>query len=245
MEFEPGQLALTWAAALLASLLRSFTGFGFALAAVPTFALFLNPVDAVVLGASLSLALGLMNVRSYWGIVRARQLVPLVSMSFLGTFMGTVLLVGMSVDVFKLCLGVAVLAACVGLSVQSPVQFSGRPGLGWVAGLISGLMNGAMAIPGPPIIVYVLMSDPEPRSSRALMMSFFTISAAMALGMYALNHLLNPGLLVYFLLSLPLLLLGDRLGNLLFHRYGTHTYRRIAIAVLFVIGLLMLLQGLM
>ena len=45
-----------------AAVLRSFTGFGFALAAVPVYSLFLPPTQAVVLSASLALAIGIQTL---------------------------------------------------------------------------------------------------------------------------------------------------------------------------------------
>jgi uncharacterized membrane protein YfcA len=66
-----GLLALMqiWAVVIFASILRSFTGFGFALTAVPVFSLFLSPTDSVVLSAALTLSSNLLGVRTYWGIV--------------------------------------------------------------------------------------------------------------------------------------------------------------------------------
>ena len=50
----PLQLAAVVGTAFLAALLRAFTGFGFAMIAVPVFSLLLLPVEAVVLAASLT-----------------------------------------------------------------------------------------------------------------------------------------------------------------------------------------------
>ena len=239
------QLALIWVAVLFASILRAFTGFGFALAAVPAFSLFLPPVDAVVLSAALALALGLFSLRSYWGVIHPRHLTPLVAMSIVGTLVGAALLTGISVALFQLCVGLSVLAACLGLGLVRNAGVAPHPLLGWGAGLVSGLMNGVMAIPGPPIIVYVLLTESEPRRSRALMMAFFTLSALLALLSYAVNGLLGPHLLVYVLLALPVLYIGDRLGDRFFHRFGDDLYRRVALVALFALGVVILSRALL
>jgi uncharacterized membrane protein YfcA len=239
------QLALIWAAVLFASILRAFTGFGFALAAVPVFSLFLPPVDAVVLSAALALALGVFSLRSYWGVIGLRQLAPLVSMAVLGTLVGAALLTGMPVALFRLCVGVSVLAACVGVGMARNAGTAAHPLLDWGAGLVSGLMNGMMAIPGPPIIVYALLTESEPRRSRALMMGFFSISAVLALASYAMHGLVAAYLIIYFLLAAPVLYAGDRLGARLFQRYGDDFYRRVAIIMLFALGVVILLRALL
>ena len=51
----PLQLAAVIGTAFLAALLRAFTGFGFAMIAVPVFSLLLLPAEAVVLAASLTM----------------------------------------------------------------------------------------------------------------------------------------------------------------------------------------------
>ena len=51
------QLWLVALAVLFAALMRSFSGFGFALMAVPVFSLFLTPGDSVVLSTSLTSAI--------------------------------------------------------------------------------------------------------------------------------------------------------------------------------------------
>jgi uncharacterized membrane protein YfcA len=71
------ELLAIWLTALFASVLRAFTGFGFALTAVPVFALFLAPVEAVVLSASLTLLSSLLTMRTFWAVVPLRPMLPL------------------------------------------------------------------------------------------------------------------------------------------------------------------------
>ena len=63
----------------LAALMRAFTGFGFAMLAVPVFSLFLLPGDAVVLSAALALILGLIGYRSWWRQFPVAPAVPMIS----------------------------------------------------------------------------------------------------------------------------------------------------------------------
>jgi uncharacterized membrane protein YfcA len=77
------------------------------------------------------------------------------------------------------------------------------------------------------------------------MMGFFTLSAVLALATYALHGMIGLHLLAYFLLALPVLYLGDRLGTWLFTRHGADFYRRAAILVLFALGLLIIARALM
>jgi uncharacterized membrane protein YfcA len=237
------QLALIWGAVLFASVLRSFTGFGFALAAVPVFSLFLSPVEVVVLSSSLAFAISLLSLPSYWGVMKPREMLPLVSMCLLGTMIGALLLSGLSIALFQFLVGVSVLLACLGITLSSLARSWNHPALAWSTGLISGLMNGALAIPGPPMIVYAMLTEVEPRRSRALMMTFFMASSLLALATYGIAGMINLQSFWYFLFAFPVLYLGDKLGTYLFLRFGDDFYRRIALFSLAVVGVSITLRA--
>ena len=113
-------LLLIWSVVIFASILRSFTGFGFALTAVPVFALFLTPLESVVLSAALTLTSNLIGVRTYWGIVPLKPMLPLVFMATIGTAIGTVILAFISPAQFQFWAGISVIIACVVLIFFKP-----------------------------------------------------------------------------------------------------------------------------
>jgi uncharacterized membrane protein YfcA len=233
-----------WGVVVLATVLRSFTGFGFGLAAVPGLALFLAPTQAVVLTASLSLALGVQTFPQYRGKTPLRPLLPMFLLALVGTVLGARLLVQFSSQWFYLCIGVAVIAACVLLGRFHPRRRSASRGLLAGTGLISGLMGGAFAIPGPPVIIFTMATQPDPAASRALMIMFFSYCSLIALATYVVLGLVSSSSLWLFLLGYPAMWLGDKLGYTLFTRYGGQFYRRIALAALLVIGISITLKGL-
>tara|TARA_B110000090_G_scaffold178353_1_gene202027 strand:+ start:3259 stop:4008 length:750 start_codon:yes stop_codon:yes gene_type:complete len=242
--FDMPQILLIWAGVVSASILRSFTGFGFALAVVPVFAVFMPPAEVVVLAASLSLVLSFVSLRIWWGVFSVREILPLILLAGVGTALGTFLLIGMSGGSFQLWTGVAVLLACLGLTQSRPVTPADSPALTACAGVLSGLMNGALAVPGPPMIVYALLTQFDPARSRALLMFFFTASSLLALGSYAVADLFVPNMLWYVALALPALFVGERLGNALFVKYSGALYRRVAVLALFSMGIVVIVRAL-
>jgi hypothetical protein len=234
-----------WAALVFASFIRAFTGFGFALAAMPVLSLFVAPTEAVVLTASLTLGINLLTVRSFWPAAPKRQLIPILLTSIVGTAIGAQLLQRLSVTEFQLWVGVGVIAACVLLTVYHPVPRPARGGVREFTGFVSGLMNGAFAIPGPPIIIYAMATEPDPRKSRAMLMVYFMFGAVIALMVFGASGYLSLRSLWLFLLSLPAMIVGDRIGQQLFATFGTNMYRRIALAVLYAVGISITLKALM
>lgn len=229
---------------VFASVLRSFTGFGFALAAVPVFALFLSPTESVVLSASLTLGISVLGLPTFWGIISLRSMVPLVLMALLGTVAGAMVLTTISAAQFQLWVGIAVIFACAGMTLFKPSKQINSPVLTSVAGLASGLMNGALAIPGPPMIIYAMATEPQPRRSRALLMTFFMASSVLALCSYGAAGFIEARSVYLFLLAFPALYAGDKLGFYLFKRYGDALYRRVALLALVAVGLTIMLRAL-
>ncbi|MFT4518913.1 MAG: putative membrane protein YfcA [Halioglobus sp.] len=238
------QVLLVLVTVVFASVLRSFTGFGFALAAVPVFAVILPATDAVVLSASLTLVLSVLALPTYWGVVPLRPMAPLFAMALVGTAVGAAVLQSVSVEQFQLWAGVAVTLASLALWIFRPSAGRLPPLWAWLTGLASGLMNGVMAIPGPPVILYALITEPAPAQSRALLMTYFFGSALFALTIFGLAGFVNVQTLSLALLASPVLYFGDRMGYYLFRRYGDQFYRRIAMMTLLVIGVSVTCQAL-
>lgn len=237
-------MLLIWVGVIFASVLRAYTGFGFALAAVPVFSLFLAPADVVVLAAALSLVVGLISVRQWWGVYSPGEVLPLVLLAWLGTALGAALLMMMSVAEFQLWAALAILLACPAVMLARPKAPLRNRALTWGSGLLSGLMNGALAIPGPPMIVYALLTEFDPRRSRALLTMFFTVSSLAALLSYTAGGLVRWQHLQFVLWALPALYLGDWLGNTLFLKYHGARYRQIALLALALMGVAVMARAL-
>ena len=242
---DPVQLVLVWFAVLGAAVLRSFTGFGFGLAAVPVFALFMPPTQAVVLSACLAFTISVLSLRTYWGVYPLRPLLPMLTMALLGTALGVFLLGHLQVRQFQLWVGIAVIATCVVLTRYHPRQRSVSKPVDGAAGLLSGVLNGAFSIPGPPVVIYAMVTETDAARSRSLLMTFFLFSALLALVFYAAAGFFVPATPWLFAMALPAILLGDRLGYWLFTRYGTRFYRRVALLLLFAVGLAVIARSLL
>jgi uncharacterized membrane protein YfcA len=213
--------------------------------AVPVLALFMPPVEVVVLSSAMAFTLSLLSVRSFSSVISLGEIKPLLLMSAAGTVLGVFILKLIPAELFQLCVGVAVLIASMGLMASgTPVSLHVR-GSSWLAGLLSGLMNGALAIPGPPIIIYAMVTELDPIRSRALLMAFFLASSAFALIAYAVAGVIELQSVKYYLLSMPALVGGDWLGSRLFDRYGRSLYRKVALLALAALGVSITLRALL
>lgn len=238
------QISALWLSLIFAALIRAFTGFGFSLAAMPALSLFMSPVEAVVLVAMLAVMVGLITLRKFWGVAPLKPIVPLVLFSLVGTVLGAMALELFSPSQFQLWIGVLVIAACGILRFFHPKPRDVGLFPRAATGLTSGLMNGAFSIPGPPMIVFALATEPDPARSRSLLMVFFLASSLLALASYAaLGHVTRQSVNV-FVIAAPAILIGDVIGHRLFVRFGDKLYRTIALIVLFGAGVTTILKAL-
>jgi uncharacterized membrane protein YfcA len=225
------------AAVLVANMLRAFTGFGFALAALPVLSLAVPPTTAVSVIVMLTLAVSLQSLPGYRQDIPLRDMAGMIAASAVGTLAGTYLLLLVSPDAFRLLIGATVMAACLLLARYKPAPHRAGGLFGLGAGLTSGLLNGALAIPGPPVIIYSMAVYDRARTARAFLLGFFLFSAAFATASYGFKGFIGGRELLLFAVCYPAMLLGEALGTRLFDRFGDASHRNIAIGALFVIGL--------
>lgn len=230
------QLVFVALGVLFASLMRSFSGFGFALMAVPIFSFFLSPGDSVVLSALLTLVVSGLTYRAWWGKYPTDAFLPMIAGSVVGTAAGVYFLSNVSAAQFQLWIGLSVITACLLLARFKPSDTPPSSALAGGTGVASGLMNGAFAIPGPPVILFVMATIHNPASSRAFLMAFFVVSNAVSFVMFGVAGLVTATPLMLFLVAFPVMLLGDRLGTWAFHRVGGTAYRPVALVVSLLVG---------
>ena len=232
----PLEWLLVAVAVLFAALMRAFSGFGFALMAVPVFSLFLQPGDAVVLSSVLILSASVFSLKVWWGQFDAAQYWPMVLGSVVGTGVGVLFLASVSAQQFQLWIGVVVIIASIVLARFKPAVDKGGPRVAGVTGVCSGLMNGAFAIPGPPVIVYAMITMPDPARSRAFLMAFFFASNVISMTTFTVAGIVTATPFYAFMVALPVMLLGDRFGGWLFKRVGGKAYRPAALVVCLGVG---------
>ncbi len=243
MDLSIDLVVTIWGAVALASILRAFTGFGFALAAVPIFTWVLAPSSAVVLSASLVSATSALRFPSFKNALPQRNVIGLLISLVVFSSVGVVFLSSLDRSKFQLLAGIILLLACVLLVFSERFSLAGSRAKDIFTGSAAGLLNGLLSMPGPPLIVYVLATEKDPAQSRALLMTLLLVSALLALANFAWMGFVTLDSLWLFLLAWPVMLLGDRMGNHWFARYGSTQYRRVAISVLVLIALSSIVSG--
>ena len=163
----------------VAALLRGFTGFGFAIAAVPLLSLALPPARVVPLAVVLQVLASVVDLRAASRITDWRSMLWLSPGMVAGTPLGLFLLTRLSANQARLAIGVLILGSVVLLG--RGMRLPARPA-SWMIGLvgmISGVMNGVAAMSGPPVVAYLYGTAAQRNGVRATSLVFFTFTASL------------------------------------------------------------------
>jgi hypothetical protein len=229
--------------AFLAALLRGFTGFGFAIAAVPLLSLVLPPTRVVALAVILQVLASVVDLRAASRITDWRSLLWLSPGMVVGTPVGLWLLTRLSANEARLTIGVLILVSVAVLG--RGLRLSARPA-NWAIGLvgvISGMMNGVAAMSGPPVVAYLMALPHSATVVCATSLVFFTFTAIVAMVPLAVAGLIDRETLLFALLAWPALLVGTWVGAWAFHRTKSHYHRRIALTMLSGLALILIARA--
>lgn len=222
--FTALQIVVAFGAALGSAFVRGLTGFGMAILLVPILALALPPVEAVVLTNALSLMIGATEIRT---LVREAERSAWVigAAVVVATPFGLYLLSLTGMDIARLV--IALIAFSAFIAVLLPRRGSAVPGplvTGGV-GVVSGLMTGYAGMPGPPVVPYYAGRDLPRSTVKASMQLIFTIAASAGLASATWLGILRAELVIFAVLLLPVILLGNRLGAAVSGRISDPVWR--------------------
>lgn len=219
-------------AALLAGLVRGFSGFGTAMIYLPIASQFLTPVEALVTLTIMD-SLGPIPAipraarEADWPDLR-RLLLSLVFFLPIGLW----LLVSVPPETFRLSVSVVSLLLLAALILG--VRYQGRLSLPKVYGVggAAGLLGGAVGLPGPPVILFYMASSHAPNVIRATVMIFLFSFDLILITMLGYKGLLSlSGLALGLILAAPMLI-GTMLGTWLFRPSYEKLYRAAAYVII-------------
>ena len=218
-------------------------GFGIGLVSLAFLPYLMSPSEAIVLttlyAAAFALAIFVPVRRDF----TPARVADLIVGTVVGTPLGVWALATFPAGVLNRLIGVMLLVA-VGLEWRRlyPEKLEGRRwGLG--AGVLAGVIGGAVGTPGPPVVLYATTQGWGPRTIKANLQAFFVVNQAVILAGYGWAGLLTDEVWRLAALFAVPAIAGVALGVGLFNRVDPVRFRRIVFALLFVSGLALLARG--
>ena len=168
-----------------AAIVRGYSGFGFSLLAITSLSLMLPPAEIIPPIFMMEVAASLSLLPGIWKDIHWRSLALLGAGCLVGTPVGVWFLASVPAAPMKIVLAAAVLVSVGFLWFGYTRKTMPSAAETIATGGITGLLNGALGIGGPPIVIFFFNSPAGVAIGRASLIAFFIATDAMALGFLA------------------------------------------------------------
>ena len=200
-----------------ASFIQRTIGFGFGIF-IMTALPFLMPsyAEAVTLSGLLSLTSATVVMFQYIRYVNWKRLLPILAAFAIFSTLAINLLDHIEGPAMRRILGIMLIILSLYFSFfKDKLQKFIRPTAGWQLGTgsASGIMGGLFGMHGPPVVLYLIVSEPDKDHYMGMIQTYAVITNIVMLAVRAINGYVTPAVGVTYLYSLGGLALGVLAGN--------------------------------
>ncbi len=194
--------------------------------------LVLPPLQIVPMVLMFEVATSIHLLPQVWKEIEWRSLWLLLLGTWLATPVGIYALASIPANPIRIALSVVVFIAAILIWRAFTLQdVPGRPATLGV-GLTAGLLNGSMAIVGPPAILFYFSSPVGIAVGRASIVTYFLGTDSVGTAMFASQGLIGSEVLWRTAIFLPVLLIGVSLGTRQFLGATPEAFRKVVLILL-------------
>ena len=210
------------AGALAGGFVTGLAGFGTGLIALGFWLHVIAPAPAATLVAVCSVVAQVQTLPTIWHAIDYRRVLPMILAGLLGVPVGTMLLSRIDVDIFRLTVGIFLIAfsGSMLLTPGQPRLVLGGCMADSAVGFAGGLLGGLAGLSGPLPTVWATLRGWTKDQRRSVFQMFNLAILAAVVVWHAVSGLLTPKLGWLIAIALPGTLVGAWLG--------AHTYRRLS-----------------
>jgi len=230
------QIILCALVILSASFIKGMAGFGFALLAVP-FLSFIFPMQVLVPAMSLfNLITSLVILFKLREKIKAYYFIPMFIASLGGIPLGIYALEYVSSDTLRLMTGILIILFSVQMlgKVKLATRFLNFPIV--FAGFISGILNSAISVGGPPLVIAMNRKGYPKEQFRGVFAWFSTFSAFFTTVAFLMKGMIEMESVNLALFCLPILFFGSHFGAKFSGKIEPDKFRKIVIGINIVTG---------
>lgn len=230
-----------------ASFVQRTVGFGFGIF-IMTALPFLMPSygEAVTLSGILSLTSATVVMVKYIKYVNWRRLLPVFGAFVIMSTLAINLLDKIEGSAMRIILGIMLIVISLYFSFfKEKLQKIIRPTTGWQLGTgsVSGIMGGLFGMHGPPVVLYLIASEPDKDHYMGMIQTYAVITNIVMLGVRAFNGYVTPVVGTTYLYSLGGLALGVIAGNWAFSRIPNRIFTYVVYAYIGISGLVIFMTA--
>ena len=234
--FIPENYFLITLVVVVSGFLRGFIGFGSGLLMIPILSYFYSPIFAMVFNIVIEIPASI--YLTFIGVKKCsfKEISPMMFTMMLTIPFGTVFLVSIDEQVIKILMSTLLIFFVILIASGWRIKTTITKYILVLGGIISGLMQGATGMGGPPYVTVLLSkndSDEVARANILVITSGLVISAIISLyffGLFTKNILLTGAI------TAPIYVFSTYLGTRFFNVSGNKYYRNFSLLALGIVG---------
>ena len=242
--FIPDSYFLIALVVVFSGFLRGFIGFGSGLLMIPILSYFYSPVFAMVFNIVIEIPATI--YLTFVGIKKSnlREITPMMFTMMLTIPFGTIFLVSVDEQIIRTLMSLLLIFFVILIATGWRIKSTITKYVLVLGGAISGLMQGATGMGGPPYVTVLLSkndSDDVARANILVITSGLVISAIISLYYFGL---FTKDILLTGALSAPIYVFATYIGTKFFNYSGNKYFRNSSLIALGVVGLATLIGAL-
>jgi uncharacterized membrane protein YfcA len=230
-----------------ASFVQRTIGFGFGIF-IMTALPFLMPSygEAVTLSGLLSLTSAAVVMVKYLKYVTWKRFLPIVASFVIFSTLAICMLDKIEGRAMRMILGIVLIIISLYFSFfKDKLQKIIRPTPGWQlgAGAASGVMGGLFGMHGPPVVLYLVASEPDKDHYMGMIQTYAFVTNLTMLAVRAWNGYVTPTVGTTYIYGLIGLAVGVLVGNWAYNRIPNRIFTYVVYAYIAISGLVILLTA--
>jgi uncharacterized membrane protein YfcA len=214
-------------------------GFGTGLVALGFWLYVLEPAPAATLVAVCSVIAQVQTLRTIWHEINASRIWPIVVAGLIGVPVGTILLSRLDPAIFRLGVGMFLIAFSVFMMmgrIRPRVTWGGRMADSAI-GFAGGVLGGLAGLSGPLPTAWATLRGWNKSETRAVLQVFSLVVLAAVVAWHFAWGLLTPELGLLVLVAIPGTMIGAWLGARLYRRLSDRRFNEVLLCLLGLSGL--------
>ena len=235
-------MTLVLVGALAGGLVNGLTGFGTGLTVLGVWLYAISPTVAATLVIFCSCVSQLQMLPMIWPTIRWHSVLPFVVPGVLGVPIGTLLLPHIDARLFKIGIGVFLVAYTSYVLMRRNATRSSWGGMGadCVVGFIGGILGGLAGLSGVLVVVWTDIRGWNKEHRRGVIQIFNIAILMLALVSHAVSGLITRQVALAAIVALPGTIGGAALGGFIYRRIADRSYSRVIMVLLLIAGVVLI-----
>ncbi len=232
-------LLLIFLLTICAAFIQRVSGFGFGIFVMMFFPYFLPSYgQATMLSGLLAGSTAIIIVAKYWKQIQWRLMIPLLTVNIVASYIAIEYMASLSNNAVKRYFGIMfVLIALFFLFCDKKVHVPQNRATKGIIGMLSGIMGGMFAMPGPPLVLYYINIIKEKTAYVATIQAFSVILNIFYTLFRAQVGFLGDDIPLWWCAGIAGALIGTSIGTRFFERISSNALRKIVYIFLMISGM--------